>query len=224
MTQDAYIFEGTADAAELERLQLLEAVFDGKSQQWLRSAGTLLGRCCLEVGAGAGSIAAWLASEVGANGAVVAVDTNIRFLRRLPREVQVMEGALGVVALPKESLDVAHSRYVLIHNANAGAVLDAMLQALKPGAPLILEEPDFSVATAFAGPSQLRQAFEHVKRAIGETFSARGMDQGIGSALPRMVAERGARLLSLEYDCPVASGGTQLAGMMRLEPAEVSPT
>jgi SAM-dependent methyltransferase len=216
MTQDAYMFEGTSDGAELERLRMLEAVFDDKSQQWLRSAGPLLGRRCLEVGAGAGSIAAWLASEVGTNGEVVAVDANTRFLRTLPRAVEVIEGALGVIGLPAEHFDVVHARYVLIHNANGGAILDAMLQALKPGGALVLEEPDFSAATTFTGPSQLRHAFDNVKRAIRETFSARGMDYAFGLALPGLVGERPARLLSMEYDCPVTRGGTSLADMMRL--------
>ncbi len=216
MAQDAYIFENSSDAAELERLQMLEEVFDDRSRQWLLSAGPLLGRRCLEVGAGAGSIAAWMATEVGSGGAVVAVDTNARFLRRLPREVRVIEDALGAVALPAESFDLVHARYVLIHNANPGGILNAMLQALKPGGALVLEEPDFSAATAFTGPPNLSGAFENVKRAIGKTFSDRGMDYAFGSGLPRLVGERPARLVSMEYDCPVVAGGADLARMMRL--------
>jgi ubiquinone/menaquinone biosynthesis C-methylase UbiE len=216
MTQDAYIFEGTSDAAELERLQMLEAVFDDKSRQWLRSAGPLLGLRCLEVGAGAGSIAAWLAGEVGSSGVVVAVDTNIRFLAQLPSEVRVIEGDLGVVTLPAESFDLVHARYVLIHNANAEGILDAMLRALKPGGALVLEQPDFSAAISLTGPPNLRDAFDNVKRAIGETFSTRGMDYAFGSVLPGLVGDRAARLRSVEYDCSVVSGGANLAKMMRL--------
>jgi SAM-dependent methyltransferase len=199
-------------------------VFDDKSQKWLRSAGPRLGRRCLEVGAGAGSIAAWLASEVGTSGEVVAVDTNARFLRQLPREVQVIEGALGSVSLPTDHFDVVHARYVLIHNANAGALLDAMLRALKPGGALVLEEPDFSVAAAFTGPSNLKCAFDNVQRAIRATFSARGMDYAFGAALPALLAERAVGLSSMEYDCSVASGGTRLAAMMRLSTLSLSET
>ncbi|HET9954672.1 MAG TPA: class I SAM-dependent methyltransferase [Polyangiaceae bacterium] len=216
MTQSAYIFQGTPDAAELARLQMLEAVFDDPSQRCIRSVGPLLGSRCLEVGAGAGSIAAWLASEVGASGAVVAVDTNTRFLGGLPREVQVIEGELSALALPAGSFDLVHSRYVLIHNANTDEILDAMFKALKPGGALILEEPDFSSARAFTGPPPLRQAFDNVQKAIRETFSARGMDHAFGSALPELLEKRGAKLRTLEYDCPVASGGSRLAEMMRL--------
>ena len=216
MTRDRYIFEGTPDAAELERLRMLEAVFDDKSQQWLRLAGPLLSRRCLEVGAGAGSIAAWLASETGANGEVVALDANTRFLRGLPQGVRVVEGALGVVALPPRAFDLVHARYVLIHNTNGEAMVDAMLQSLKPGGALIIEEPDFSAASAFTGPSSLRHAFDKVTRAIAETFSARGMDHAFGAALPQLVVERAAKLVAMEYDCPVVDGGTPLAEMMRL--------
>jgi ubiquinone/menaquinone biosynthesis C-methylase UbiE len=216
MTEDAYIFEGTADSAELERLQTLEAVFDEKSRQWLRSSGPLFGIRCLEVGAGAGSIAAWLASEVGSGGLVAAVDTNIRFLGQLPSQVQVIQGDLGEIALPADSFDLVHARYVLIHNAHAEVLLDAMLRALKPGGALVLEEPDFSAAMSLAGPSNLRNAFDNVSRAIDQTFSARGMNYAFGSALPGLVQDRAATLRSVEYDCPVASGGTNLAKMMRL--------
>jgi ubiquinone/menaquinone biosynthesis C-methylase UbiE len=216
MTIDEYIFQDASDATELSRLRMLESVFDDKTRQWLLSAGALVGRRCLEVGAGAGSIAAWLSSEVGPNGETVAIDTNARFLRRLGAEVQVIEGELGVVSMPAESFDLVHARYVLIHNANAGAVLDAMLQALKPGGALVLEEPDFSAAAAFVGPANLRMAFENVKHAVGATFAARGMNYAFGGALPALVQERLSHLTSVEYDCPVQRGASTLAEMMRL--------
>lgn len=216
MTHDEYIFHDASDAAELGRLRLLESVFDPQTREWLLSAGPLLGRQCLEVGAGAGSIAAWLGSEVGRTGGVMAIDTNARFLRQLGPKVQVVEGELGAVSMPAEFFDLVHARYVLIHNVNAGKVLDAMLQALKPGGALLLEEPDFSGATAFVGPANLRRAFENVKRAIEATFSGRGMNYAFGSSLPGLVQEQAAELVSVEYDCPVEKGASELAEMMRL--------
>ena len=79
-TQAGYLFDGASAAAELARLRLLEGVFDQKTRALLQSAGPLTGLKCLEVGAGAGSIAAWLRSEVGAGGEVTAIDANVRFL------------------------------------------------------------------------------------------------------------------------------------------------
>lgn len=71
------------------------------------------------------------------------------------------------------SLDLVHSRYVLIHNVEPGKVIDEMLRCLKPGGALILEEPDFSVAKAFTGPAHLKRAFDNVKQAIQSTFTLR---------------------------------------------------
>lgn len=216
MAQDEYIFHDASAAAELERLHLLESVFDDKTRQWLAAAGPLRGLQCLEVGAGAGSIAAWLGSEAGPSGGATAVDVNARFLGHLRPEVQVVEGELGVVALPTDFFDLVHARYVLIHNADAGAVLDAMLRALKPGGLLVLEEPDFSAASALVGPARLMNAFENVKCAISATFSIRGMNYALGAALPGLVQQRVPSLLSVEYDCSVQRGASQLAAMMRL--------
>lgn len=216
MTREEYIFNDAASATELERLQMLESVFDDKTRQWLLAAGRLVGRRCLEVGAGAGSIAAWLASEVGPFGETVAMDTNVRFLGRLADKVRVVEGELGVVTAPAESFDLVHARYVLIHNADAGAVLDAMLQALKPGGMLVLEEPDFSAASALVGPVGMRRAFTNVTRAIEATFAKRGMNYAFGASLPGLVEARVPKLAAVEYDCPVLRGASKLAEMMRL--------
>lgn len=146
----------------------------------------------------------------------MAIDTNVRFLERLAAQVQVVVGELGAISAPTEFFDLVHARYVLIHNANARGVLDAMLRALKPGGVLVLEEPDFSAAAPLVGPARLRSAFENVKRAISATFSARGMNYAFGASLPELVQERGSGLVSVEYDCPVQRGASKLAEMMRL--------
>src|SRR5262245_437675 len=51
---------------ELERLRLLEGMSDPFSIHCLRQLGIQPGWRCLEVGAGAGSIAGWLADQAGA--------------------------------------------------------------------------------------------------------------------------------------------------------------
>jgi hypothetical protein len=53
MTGTKYIFDEALDAPELERLRMLESVFDEKTREWLLSTGSLAGRRCLEVGANA---------------------------------------------------------------------------------------------------------------------------------------------------------------------------
>lgn len=215
MTQNDYIFDDAANGRELARLRLLESVFDGASRAWLTAAGPLSGRHCLEVGAGAGSIAAWLDTEAGPTGKVTAVDMNTRFLGGLSPSVHVIEAEFASGLLPSASFDLVHARYVMIHNTNARGMLAAMLHALKPGGALVLEEPDFGAARVLVAPDSLKTAFERVQRAISAVFSERGMDHAFGSALPNMVQEATGELGQVGYDCAVARGGSDLAKMMQ---------
>jgi len=69
------------EQAEDERLDLLEQLFDPGSRRRLEMARP--GWRCLVVGAGCGSMAAWLAQRVGPAGQVVATDIDCRYLDRL---------------------------------------------------------------------------------------------------------------------------------------------
>ena len=69
------------EVAEDERLDLLEQIYDPSSRR--RRALVQPGWRCLEVGAGRGSMAVWLAAQVGSTGQVVATDVDTRYLARL---------------------------------------------------------------------------------------------------------------------------------------------
>src|SRR4051812_14227124 len=76
---DTYVFD-QAWTKERERLTALESLFDASSRRLLADLGVGAGWRCLEVGAGAGGIARWLADRVGDTGRVVATDLDTRFL------------------------------------------------------------------------------------------------------------------------------------------------
>src|SRR4029077_5618734 len=67
--------------AEDDRLSLLERIFDPLSRR--RREMVRPGWRCLEVGAGRGSMAVWLAAQVGESGKVVATDIDVTYLKRL---------------------------------------------------------------------------------------------------------------------------------------------
>src|SRR5437763_1143496 len=69
------------EAAEDERLEILQALYDPGSRA--RRSMVQPGWRCLEMGAGRGSVAAWLAEQVGSSGEVVATDVDTRYLERL---------------------------------------------------------------------------------------------------------------------------------------------
>src|SRR5262249_29169579 len=101
--------------AEDARLNLLEQIFDPLSRR--RRELVQPGWRCLEVGAGRGSMAVWLAGQVGPSGQVVATDLDVDFLLRvkLPNlEVcrhNILEDPLSTLGLA--SFDLVCSRLML---------------------------------------------------------------------------------------------------------------
>ena len=68
-----------------DRFDGLEQAFDAVSIGHLQRLGIGSGARCLEIGAGSGSIARWLADQVGPAGRVVATDLDVRWLRHARR-------------------------------------------------------------------------------------------------------------------------------------------
>jgi SAM-dependent methyltransferase len=98
--------------AEDDRLSLLEQIFDPLSRR--RRELVQPGWRCLEVGAGRGSMAVWLAKQVGESGYVVATDIDLTYLKRLDvpnlevRQHNILDDSLD--ALGVRSFDLVCSR------------------------------------------------------------------------------------------------------------------
>src|SRR6187399_1249805 len=80
MTDRGYVGLESPEAIERARLEQLERISDPVTRGRLEKLGVARGWRCLEVGAGRGSIARWLADRVGPEGRVVATDLDPRFL------------------------------------------------------------------------------------------------------------------------------------------------
>ncbi|WP_437675758.1 class I SAM-dependent methyltransferase [Sorangium sp. So ce131] len=220
MADSAYTFSGAERERELERLRRIEDVADPASWHLLKASGMGPGWSCLEVGAGAGSIAAWMAERVGSEGEVVAIDLDAGFLdaTQLPG-VRIIEGDIRELNLHAARFDVVHARYVLVHSPDYEALLDAMVAALKPGGRLVVEEPDFTAAKGASGADI--EAFERVNRSIVAMFEAGGKDPGIGLRLPALLTARGLALELVETEVPLCHGGHALAEIMSLSAVQL---
>ncbi|PSM47987.1 SAM-dependent methyltransferase [Chroococcidiopsis sp. CCALA 051] len=202
---------------ELARLQAIERVFDPASRQRIQATGISPNWCCLEVGAGAGSIARWMAEIVGENGKVVAVDLNTRFVAKSKRaNIEIIESDIRHLALKSQSFDLIHTRYVLIHVPEFQVALAKMLDLLKPGGWIVIEEPDFSAARAIAGNEAACQSMNRVNEAIAQMFASRGMDYAFGVKLPTIFQQLNLQELSVENDTPLAPGGSGIATVMKM--------
>lgn len=143
----------TTAPSEYERLRMLQEVFDPISARLLDQVKVRPGWDCLEVGAGAGSVARMLAERAGSDH-VVATDMSTGFLTPLADiGVRVLRHDVTVDDAPGE-FDLIHSRKVLEHIVERQDTLARMTSWLKPGGWMLVESaspiPDNSSVPAVA--------------------------------------------------------------------------
>lgn len=167
--QGTYLFDNAWTQAR-RRLALLEESLDGPTVRQLERIGVGAGWHCLDIGAGGGSIAQWLAHRVGTTGKVLATDVDTRFLERLNEpNLAVRRHDITADALPGGRYDLVHTRLVLMHLPARAAVLSRLVAALKPGGWLLVEEWDVFPIVGLATGSYARvwKAFAEASRQVG---------------------------------------------------------
>jgi 2-polyprenyl-3-methyl-5-hydroxy-6-metoxy-1,4-benzoquinol methylase len=143
-----YFAAGANFEVERKRLELLEEHDDPGTFERLRATGVCPGWRCLEVGAGAGSVARWLAEQVGSDGLVVATDIDTRFLGHLRGPVEIRQHDILTDPVEPGAYDLVHCRSLLTHLSDPDAALARMAEALRPGGWLVAENHDYSSFTA----------------------------------------------------------------------------
>jgi len=191
----------------LRRLELLEACYDETSFSRASALGVREGWRCLDVGAGHGSFARWLASKVAAAGSVVAADLDTRLLREITEpNIEVRQMDLVSEPLPCGEFDFVHTRLVLMHIPAREQVLGRLCGALRPGGILMIEEQDaFPVLAAATGA--YRQAWLAFIRAC----RAAGTDPDWSRDLPLRLRRHGLADVAAELDVPLFCGGSTQA-------------
>jgi len=153
-----YVHAASAFDDELGRLRLLEDRYDARTFGRLSALGPLAGTVCLEVGAGAGSVACWLAAQAGPAGRVVATDADPRFLVGAPTTgIEVRRHDILAGQLEPRRYDLVHCRALLCHLADPLRALRTMAAAVRPGGWLLVEDADY-VSLVAADPAHPRYA------------------------------------------------------------------
>ena len=203
--------------AEDERLSLLEEVFDTVSIR--RRSLVQAGWRCLEVGAGRGSMAVWLAERVGRSGRVVATDIDVTYLERLDvrnleaRQHNILDDPLD--PLEPGSFDVVCSRLMLFHLVGRQEeAIRRMVLCLKPGGLLIDEDADWGM-TAPVDPSHPLFASFHRAWRAGDWWASRGYDPRVGRTLPALFERSGLETIHHEASSEVVRGGSPWARWYR---------
>ncbi|MCS0603317.1 methyltransferase domain-containing protein [Streptomyces sp. LP11] len=204
---DGYLLDNQQSEAG-RRFDAFATLFDPTTFRHIEGLGIEPGWRCWEVGAGGTSVVSWLATRVGPAGRIVATDIDTSRLTpaaRPPVDVRVHD--VGVEEPPGEGFDLVHARLVLVHVPDRERALRSMIQALRPGGRLLIEDADPALQPLICpdehGPEQrlanrLRQGFRSL-------LAERGADLAYGRKLPRLLRDAGLRDVRADAYFPVTS-------------------
>jgi SAM-dependent methyltransferase len=226
---------------ESERLTALEQGLDPGTIRHLEALGVGPGWRCWEVGAGAGSIAAWLCQRVGDEGHVMATDLEMTFLERLSYpNLALLRHDIVADDLPEGGpFDLVHARWVLEWIPDRRKALARMVSALKPGGWLLVEASDFvtlfhacqsdivrKVLTAFVvaarralGPSARTDHSQYGRR-LFDDLSAQGLLDVEALGRVEMMRGGGAHCTSLRLAIQKTAGFAIKSGAIMAEEVE----
>jgi SAM-dependent methyltransferase len=187
---------------ERDRLLAMAEVADRTTVRVLQDLAIATDWHCLEVGAGAGTIAMWLAEQV-TNGSVLATDIDTRWLEEnTAPTLRVAEHDIVRDPLPASAFDLVHARFVLEHLPERDAVLAKLCRSLRPGGRLVVE----SIA-GFPIDSSANVAFGDAMHAVESTLAATiGTDARWPRTFPLPLLAHGLTAVSASVHVPTTGG------------------
>jgi SAM-dependent methyltransferase len=214
MSDARYVFDN-AHRETRERFPALSELYDGETIRCLQEVGVAPGWQCLEVAAGGGSIAQWLADQVGASGRVLATDLDTRFLEPLANSVfEVRRHDIASDPLSNAAFDLVHARLILVHLPERELALAKMVGALKPGGWLVCEEFDSLSMPADAGLHPAECALK-AQAAMQRVMASRGTDTRYGRRLAARMRAIGLVEVRADGRMSMWQGGSAGARLFR---------
>jgi ubiquinone/menaquinone biosynthesis C-methylase UbiE len=207
-----------APSDETARLALIQNYQDPLTVEVLRALPVTAGWRCLDVGAGAGSIARWLAAEVGPTGSVLATDLDVTRLSPGPN-LSVRRHDVRTDPLPEAEFDLVHARLVLQHLPERVAVLGRLGAAVRPNGHIVIGDIDFTVVR----PAEPDPAFDRVKAAFDAAVRDAGWQPELGARLLSMIDNAG--LVDARASCHqhVQSGGEAAPAILAMTYQRLRP-
>jgi SAM-dependent methyltransferase len=191
-----------------QRFAALAELFDPWTFRHLDDTGLGAGWRCWEVGAGGVSVPRGLAERVGTSGRVLATDIDVSWIESAAGgALEVRRHDIIQDPPPAETFDLVHARLVLVHLADRAAALRVMIDALRPGGWLVLEDADPALQP-LACPDERGPAEELANRLrthFRTLMAQRGADLAYGRTLPRLLREADLTDVKAEAYFPIAS-------------------
>lgn len=211
-----------ADLETADRFAGLAAAFDPVTRGHLTRLGLARGAHCLEVGAGSGSIAHWMADRVGSSGRVLAVDLDPRWCRRDDR-AQLEVRALDLVAqpIPPGPWDVIHERLVLQHIPDRLDVLARLVDALAPGGVILVEDFDTGEVRTVDRAGPHHDLIVRTARAFNRLLGTREGATDFAANALRALRDHGLADTGASGYVAIDHGGTGWAGVQAANARQV---
>jgi 2-polyprenyl-3-methyl-5-hydroxy-6-metoxy-1,4-benzoquinol methylase len=140
-----YVIDGGEQGKH--RLNILGQAMNEYSMDALRKAGLSAGVSVLDAGCGGGTMTYYIAQNIGQTGHVTGIDYDGDIIELNRQEL----ARIGVTNISfhqadihdfneKGQYDIVFSRYLLSHLHNPAAVIARLVDALKPGGMLVVED------------------------------------------------------------------------------------
>jgi SAM-dependent methyltransferase len=150
---------------------------------------------CVDVGAGGGDVSVALAEIVGRDGRVYAVDSDPRARDEAAKAAAAFSQVLAItqaaedLVLP-EQVDLAFSRFLLMHVIDPAVVVRRMATVVRPGGYLVAQEPITSAGRVAGGALSMPEA----------------RHPDVGAILPALVRGAGLGIVDAWAEAPAGAG------------------
>jgi len=196
-------------ARELSRLRAQAQFLESATRAFLHEAGLSPGMRILDVGSGAGDVAFLAADLVGRNGTVIGTDKVVAAVEAATANAR--DRGLGNVSFRvgdpagmsfEQPFDAVVGRYVLLFQADAGAMLQALARKVRPGGLVVFHEPDWVNARSVpAVPT-----YERCCRWVQDVFRLSGTDSNMADRLYDIFVRAGLREPSMRLQTFIGGG------------------
>jgi SAM-dependent methyltransferase len=202
-TRSGYLFDTASTAGGLQ-VDALADLYDPTSQRRILSLLDLRGKRCLEIGAGSGRIAHWLANEVGPGGKVVATDLHPDRIPEHPRLERLRHDITRQVP-PDGPWDFIYLRFVLSHLRPRRHILTQLAGSLAPGGVILDEDWESRPAEHIVAKAPTEEDAELLvayQRAMHTILARNGHDQSWARQVYGLLVDAGLE----DVDTQVSSG------------------
>ncbi|MGA2322052.1 MAG: methyltransferase domain-containing protein [Solirubrobacteraceae bacterium] len=195
---------------ERERLRLMSRLLDPMHRRHIEELGIGPGMRTLEVGAGNGSMSAWLAERIAPGGQAIALDLDLSLIDARAPSLELRQGDILDGPIEPSGFDLVTARAMLHHVADAQAAVANLLASVRPGGAILLVEPDF-LPVSVAEPPEVRAFWDGWL----SWSRAQGIDYTIGRRLAGSLSALGLEQIGATAETALYNGGSPWAEYWR---------